>query len=71
MNPDHRIELLRLAKPDVSLPDVGLWIARAKELEGYVIDAGQPSKEAPQKTLTLPQAKPGQPAYSGSPAHRR
>lgn len=60
---DIRIECLRLAKPDVNVPDVELWIRRAQALEAYVTSAGQgleppkkrrgrPPKNANQDTLT-------------------
>lgn len=42
-----RLELLRLTKPEgISMPDLAMWIGRAKELEAWVNEsAGQ--AEAP------------------------
>lgn len=54
MTPEHRIELLRLTKPSVSNPDLGLWLKSAKELEAYVMGAGQADVPPPKPTLTLP-----------------
>lgn len=54
MSPEIRVELLKLAKPNVENPSLELWIKRATELERYVTGAGQPSEAPPKATLTLP-----------------
>lgn len=65
-----RIELLRLAKPDVSLPDMELWIKRTKELEAYVNGDG-PLFESPSKAETQGHAKsPDNPARKAGPARK-
>lgn len=67
---ENRIELLRLAKPDVSMPDIGLWIARARELEAYV-DGDGPPLAGPSKAVTEGQAKsPDNPPRKGGPARK-
>lgn len=71
MTPEQtRLECLKLAKPDNPLPDISIWMERAKTLESYIYGSGQPSKEAPQQTKMMLSQKPGQPANSG-PASRR
>lgn len=59
MTPELRLELLKLTRPDVNNPDIGYWIARAKELEAWVKGAaGQPETAQPKApTLTLPEAR--------------
>jgi hypothetical protein len=46
---EARLKLLELARPQVSLPDPGKWLAIAAELEAYVFGAGQ-ALEAPAET---------------------
>lgn len=65
-----RIELLRLAKPDVSMPDIGTWIRRAKELEAYV-DGDGPLFESPSRAETNGLSKsPDNPSRKGGPAKK-
>ena len=49
MTPDQiiRLEALRLADPQLTNPDMDLWIERAKELESYITGQGQSSQETP------------------------
>lgn len=46
--PQIKLELLRLAKPDIPMPGIDVWISRAKELEAYVLGDG-PLPESPSK----------------------
>lgn len=71
MSPSEiRIELLRLAKPDVSMPDMKLWIDRARELEAYVVGDGSPP-EGPSKAATEGHPKsPDNPARKAGPAKK-
>lgn len=59
MNPELRLELLKLTRPAVDNPDIGYWIKRATELEAWVTHAaGQPEPAQPKApTLTLPEAR--------------
>lgn len=65
-----KIELLRLAKPDVSMPDTALWISRTRELEAYVNGDGSLAT-SPSKANAEGQAKsPDNPARKAGPAKK-
>lgn len=59
-----RLKCLEMAKPDVSVPDTGFWIERAKTLEAYVTGAGQAEKPQPEPVMNG-NLKPGQSASRG------
>ena len=56
-----RLECLKLAKPDVGMPDVEQWLTRARLLEAYVC-AGQgdepPKKRGPGRPRKVEADKP-------------
>lgn len=65
-----RLKCLELARPDNPLPDIGLWLDRAKQLESYATGVGQAEKPQ-QEPVMNGSPKPGQPASRGPAAQRR
>lgn len=53
-----RVELLALAKPGNSMPDTGIWVQRARELEAYVVEGGQPETAPDLPPLAASSGKP-------------
>lgn len=50
-----RLRILELSRPHgISLPDVEMWIKRARQIEEYVTDAADTPTEAPQKRRGRP-----------------
>lgn len=48
---EARLKILELARPQVSVPSIDLWMERAASLEAYVLGAGH-ADEAPAETKT-------------------
>lgn len=40
--PELRAKILELSRPDVPMPDINIWMERARALEAYVCGDGQP-----------------------------
>lgn len=60
-----RLKCLEMAKPTgVAVPDLELWLTRAKDLEAYVNGAGQAEKPQHEPAMTG-NPKPGQSASRG------
>lgn len=53
MSAEIRLACLKLARPEVSVPDVEQWVRRAQQLEAYVKGAGQ--------GVEPPKRRPGRP----------
>lgn len=52
MTPEQRLKILELTRPNVTNPDVSVWLSKARELEAYVSGAGQPEKSVQQEAAT-------------------
>lgn len=65
MTAQIRLECLRLSKPDVSMPDVDVWIDRAKALEAYVSGEGQGQEPPKKRRGRPPKSAIGNPATVG------
>jgi hypothetical protein len=66
-----RLRILELSRPHgISLPDVEMWIKRARQIEEYVTDAADTPTEAPQKRRGRPpknrEDNPALPVPNGS-----
>jgi hypothetical protein len=50
---DRRIEILKLAQPSASNPDISLWLDRARQLESWVNEALDTPEHGPNKRPRL------------------